>query len=125
LSTPMIAVVLTIIGYSVNDTIVIFDRIRESRKLYRDRKMFDLANLSINATLSRTLLTSGTTLLSVLALLIFGGGAINDFALLLLFGVLIGTYSSIFIATLIAMMWRHEALGAGTAPARAGTPAKP
>ena len=124
LSTPMIAVVLTIIGYSVNDTIVIFDRIRESRKLYRDRKLFDLANLSINATLSRTLLTSGTTLLSVLALLIFGGGAINDFALLLLFGVAVGTYSTIFIATPIAMMWRHDALGASSAPVKAGAPAK-
>lgn len=125
LSTPMIAVVLTIVGYSVNDTIVIFDRIREYRKLYRDRKLLDLANLSINSTLSRTLLTSGTTLLSVLALLIFGGGAINDFALLLLFGVIIGTYSTIFIATPIAVMWRHEAPATAPTAARPAAAAKP
>ncbi len=119
LSLPMIAVVLTIVGYSVNDTIVIFDRIREMRKLYRDRKLSDLANLAINSTLSRTMLTSGTTLLSVLALLIFGGGAINDFALLLLIGVIVGTYSTIFIATPIAVAWRHKAPAVAPAPAPA------
>jgi len=107
ISMPSIAVVLTIIGYSVNDTIVIFDRLREFRRLYRDRPIKDLANLSINSTLSRTLLTSVTTLLSVLALLIFGGGAIRDFALLLTIGIIIGTYSTIFVATPIAILWRH------------------
>jgi preprotein translocase SecF subunit len=110
-------VVLTILGYSVNDTIVIFDRLREYRKLYRDRPLADLANLSINATLSRTLLTTLTTLLSVLALLLFGGGAIRDFALLLFIGMIVGTYSTMFIATPIALMWRHEPKVA--APAKA------
>jgi SecD/SecF fusion protein len=109
LSTPMIAVVLTIIGYSVNDTIVVFDRIREQRKLYPEKKYADVANLSINQTLSRTLLTGSTTILSVLSLLFLGGGAINDFALMLLIGVLIGTYSSIFIATPVALLWHREA----------------
>jgi SecD/SecF fusion protein len=117
INMPTIAVVLTILGYSVNDTIVIFDRLREYRKLYRDRPLADLANLSINATLSRTLLTTLTTLLSVLALLLFGGGAIRDFALLLFIGMIVGTYSTMFIATPIALMWRHEPKVA--APAKA------
>ncbi len=120
LSMPSIAVVLTIIGYSVNDTIVIFDRIRESRRLYRDRPLTDLANLSINATLSRTLLTSLTTLLSVLALLLFGGGAIRDFALLLMFGIIVGTYSTIFIATPIALAWHRESPAKVAMPPREG-----
>lgn len=109
ISMPMIAVVLTIVGYSVNDTIVVFDRIREQRKLHRDRPYRIVANDSINQTLSRTLLTSGTTLLSVLALLLFGGGAMYDFALLFLMGIVVGTYSSIFIATPITLLWHREA----------------
>jgi SecD/SecF fusion protein len=108
LSMPMIAVVLTIVGYSVNDTIVVFDRIREQRKLHRDRPYRIVANASINQTLSRTVLTAGTTLLTALALLIFGGGAIYDFALLFLMGLIIGTYSSIFIATPITLLWHRD-----------------
>ncbi len=108
LSMPMIAAVLTIVGYSVNDTIVVFDRIREDLKLLRGRKYSEIANLSINQTLGRTLLTSVTTLLSVLALLIFGGGAINDFALMLFIGILVGTYSSIFIATPVVLLWHPD-----------------
>ncbi len=108
LSTPMIAVVLTIVGYSVNDTIVVFDRIREQMKFNPGKPFIDLANAAINQTLSRTLLTSGTTLLSVLALFLFGGGAINDFALLLLLGITIGTYSSVFIATPITLFWHRD-----------------
>ena len=108
LSMPMIAAVLTIIGYSVNDTIVVFDRIREDLKLMRGRPYSEIANISINQTLSRTLLTSGTTLLVLVALFVFGGGAINDFALMLLIGVLVGTYSSIFVATPIVLLWHPD-----------------
>ncbi|MBP7275018.1 MAG: protein translocase subunit SecD [Kiritimatiellae bacterium] len=108
LSTPMIAALLTIIGYSVNDTIVIFDRIREQRKLHPGSKFRDAANLAINQTLSRTILTSGTTLMTVTALLLFGGGSIFDLALMLFIGIVVGTYSSIFIATPIAQLWYPE-----------------
>ena len=110
LSLPIVAGVLTIIGYSINDTIVIFDRIREDLRLYRGKQMSfkDVANLSINQTLSRTVLTSFTSLLSAGALLIFGGGAINDFALVLVIGIITGTYSTIFIATPIVLLWHRE-----------------
>ena len=113
LSLPIVAALLTIVGYSVNDTIVVFDRIREGIKLHRGMKYEDVANLSINQTLSRTLLTSITTLLTVVVLLLFGGGAINDFALALLIGILVGTYSSVFVATPITLFW-HKDLTAGT-----------
>ncbi|MBF0451871.1 MAG: protein translocase subunit SecF [Candidatus Magnetomorum sp.] len=103
---PIIAALLTIIGYSLNDTIIVFDRIREnSKKLHR--KTFDqIINTSINETLSRTILTSLTTLLVVLALFIFGGGIIHDFAFAMIIGVLIGTYSSIFVASPILLLWK-------------------
>jgi SecD/SecF fusion protein len=100
LSLNTIAAVLTIIGFSVNDTIVIFDRIREDMKLYRGR--------SFNQTLSRTLLTSFTALLSVVALLVFGGGAINDFALAMFIGMISGVYSTVYIATPVVMLWHRE-----------------
>ena len=118
LSLPIVAALLTIVGYSVNDTIVVFDRIREGMKLHKGMKYTDVANLSINQTLSRTLLTSATTLLTVLILLIFGGGAINDFAMALLIGVLVGTYSSIFVATPVTLLWNKD-LKAGAEPATA------
>jgi preprotein translocase SecF subunit len=89
----------------VNDTIVVFDRIREDIKMDKKRNFKEICNLSINQTLSRTLLTSFTTLITVVMLLIFGGGAIFDFALALCIGVLVGTYSSIFVATPIVMLW--------------------
>ncbi|MBN1267988.1 MAG: protein translocase subunit SecD, partial [Kiritimatiellae bacterium] len=108
LSLPIIAALLTIVGYSVNDTIVVFDRIREDLKLLRGRPYKDICNLSINQTLSRTLLTSITTLLTVVMLLVFGGGAINDFALTLFIGIVVGTYSSIFIATPVMLLWHRE-----------------
>ncbi|AKJ64064.1 protein translocase subunit SecDF [Kiritimatiella glycovorans] len=108
LSLPVIAALLTIVGYSVNDTIVVFDRIREDLGLIKGRPYSEIANLSINQTLSRTLLTSITTLIAVLALLLFGGGAINDFALTLLIGVLVGTYSSIFVATPTVLLWHPD-----------------
>jgi preprotein translocase SecF subunit len=109
LSLPIIAALLTIVGYSVNDTIVVFDRIREDIKLMKGKASYrEIANLSINQTLSRTLLTSITTLLTVIMLTVFGGGAINDFAVALLIGVIVGTYSSIFIATPVVLLWHKE-----------------
>ena len=108
LSITSIAALLTIVGYSVNDTIVIFDRIREDLKLYRGRSFREIANIGINQTLSRTVLTTLTTLFTVVSLLIFGGGAIYDFALALFIGMIAGTYSTIFIATPVAMIWHPE-----------------
>jgi preprotein translocase SecF subunit len=108
LSMPIIAALLTIVGYSVNDTIVVFDRIREDLKLVKGKSYQEIANLSINQTLSRTVLTSFTTLLTVIMLLIFGGGAVYDFALALFIGILVGTYSSIFVATPVVLMWHKE-----------------
>ena len=99
LTTTSIAALLTVVGYSVNDTIVVFDRIRETRKLRAGRLDAAVVNESINATLSRTLLTSLTTLLSVAMLMVFGGGAIFDFALAIFVGVVSGTYASAFIAS--------------------------
>jgi len=107
LSLPIVAALLTIVGYSVNDTIVVFDRIREDLRLTRNQNFLDICNLSINQTLSRTLLTSLTTLLVIVMLLVFGGGAINDFALALCIGVLVGTYSSVFVATPVVLAWHR------------------
>ena len=109
LSLPIVAALLTIVGYSVNDTIVVFDRIREDIKLMKGKASYrEIANLSINQTLSRTVLTSLTTLLTVTMLLLFGGGAINDFALALFIGIIVGTYSSIFVATPVVLLWHKE-----------------
>ncbi|MDD3604452.1 MAG: protein translocase subunit SecF, partial [Kiritimatiellae bacterium] len=108
ISLPIVAALLTIVGYSVNDTIVVFDRIREDLKLVRGRSYKDIVNLSINQTLSRTVLTSLTTLLSVVILLLFGGGAIFDFALTLLIGIIVGTYSSVFLAAPIMLLWHRD-----------------
>ncbi len=105
ISLPVIAALLTIVGYSINDTIVLFDRIREDRKLMRKSSQEEIINTSINQTLSRTVLTSTTTLLVVLALFLFGGEVINDFSFVLLIGVLVGTYSSIFIASPLLIDW--------------------
>jgi preprotein translocase subunit SecF len=94
-----VGALLTIVGYSINDTIVIYDRIRENMVRYPRRDLADLINLSMNETLGRTLITSGTVFLSVLALLIFGGPILSDFALAMLVGVVAGTYSTIYIAS--------------------------
>ena len=99
----IIAALLTIIGYSLNDTIIVFDRIRENIRSKKQKSFSVLVNKSINQTLSRTLLTSGTTFFVVLALFILGGGVIHDFALALLVGVFVGTYSSIFVASPILL----------------------
>lgn len=118
-SLPVVGAVLTVAGYSINDTIVVFDRIREGLKGESKERFEDVINASVNATLSRTLLTSGTTLLAVLALFLFGGVAINDFALVLLIGIIVGTYSSIFVASPIVLMFskRRKSTAAHTAEA--------
>lgn len=105
ISLTFVAALLTIVGYSINDTIVIFDRIREDLKLERSKSFKDISNLSINQTLGRTILTTFTTLITVVILLVFGGGAINDFALALFIGIIAGTYSTIFIATPTVLAW--------------------
>lgn len=99
ISLSVVAALLTIIGYSLNDTIVVFDRIREDLKLYRKKPFADVINMSINQTLSRTIVTSLTTFVVVLSLFIFGGSVIHDLAFAILIGVVVGTYSSIFIAS--------------------------
>jgi SecD/SecF fusion protein len=104
-SLVIVAALLTIVGYSINDTIVIFDRIREDLRKDPKTEFKELCNRAINQTLSRTVLTSLTTLIAVAVLFIFGGGAINDFALAMLIGVIAGTYSTIFIATPIMLAW--------------------
>ncbi|MGC2209259.1 MAG: protein translocase subunit SecF [Candidatus Korobacteraceae bacterium] len=98
ISLTVIAAILTLVGYSMNDTIVVFDRIRENIKLLRKDTLTEIVNKSINQTLSRTVLTSGLTFLTVLALFLFGGEVLHGFSLALVIGILIGTYSSIFIA---------------------------
>jgi preprotein translocase subunit SecF len=102
---PIIAAFLAIIGYSLNDTIIVYDRIRENYGKHQKQGFNAVVNRSINETLSRTILTSGTTLLVVLALFIFGGGVIHNFAFALLVGILIGTYSSIFVASPVLIFW--------------------
>ena len=98
-SLTVVAALLTVVGYSLNDTIVVFDRIRENQGKYRKKSFEETINLSITETLSRTLITSGTTLFVVLSLFLLGGEIIHDFAFALLVGVLIGTYSSIYVAS--------------------------
>ena len=94
----IVAAILTIVGYSMNDTVVIFDRVRENLKKFIDIKIFELTNISINETLSRTIITSATTLLALLSIFIFGGEILKGFSLAMILGVVFGTYSSIYIA---------------------------
>ncbi len=111
ISLTVIAAILTLVGYSMNDTIVVFDRIRENMKILRKDSLTEIVNKSINQTLSRTVLTSGLTFLTVLALFLFGGEVLHGFSLALVIGIIIGTYSSIFIAApmLVAyQQWRGK-----------------
>ena len=101
INLSIIAAVLTIVGYSMNDTVVIFDRVRENLKKYSDIKIFELTNISINETLSRTLITSITTLLALFSIFFFGGEILKGFSLAMIFGVIFGTYSSIYIANTV------------------------
>ena len=110
----IVAAFLTIIGYSLNDTIVVFDRIRENMRRKGKTLLVDIINTSINQTLSRTILTSGTTLLVVAALFFLGGEIIHDFSFALMIGVIVGTYSSIFIASVFLVYWESRRTGKRT-----------
>jgi preprotein translocase subunit SecF len=105
---PVIAALLTIIGYSLNDTIIVFDRIRENIRKHHKQPLNFVINRSINETLSRTILTSLTTLIVVVALFILGGGIIHDFAFALMVGIVVGTYSSIYVASPILLAWQNR-----------------
>lgn len=99
----VMAAILTIIGYSLNDTIIVYDRLRENLKAHPDKELGYLINRSVNQTLSRTILTSGTTMIATLALYILGGGVIHDFALTMVIGVIVGTFSSIYVSSAILL----------------------
>jgi SecD/SecF fusion protein len=120
-----VAAILTIIGFSTNDTIVIFDRIREDLKLGVRGTFKEVMNQALNQTLSRTIITSGTVFIATLSLFIFGGGPINDFALTFLIGIITGTYSSIYIASALVLWWHHgERPKIGSGPLAATEPIK-
>lgn len=107
LSLPVVAALLTLVGYSMNDTIVVFDRIRENLHVMKNESFPKIVNSSINQTLSRTIMTSGLTFLTVLALWLFGGQVLNGFSFALVVGIIVGTYSSIFIASPILIFWQN------------------
>jgi preprotein translocase subunit SecF len=117
ITLTVIAALLTLVGYSMNDTIVVFDRIRENVRLKKREGFTDLVNRSINQTLSRTMLTSGLTFLAVLSLFLFGGEVLRGFSLVLVVGVIVGTYSSIFIASPVVVFWQQR-YGKGRVPER-------
>src|SRR5712692_6665503 len=119
INLEVIAALLTLVGFDVNDSIVIFDRIRENRKLYRRMDLYEVTNLSINHTLSRTVITSGLVFLSVVALVLLGGETLRPFSLALLLGIIFGTYSSIAIGSPIMVWWekRLETANKRSAPA--------
>jgi preprotein translocase subunit SecF len=107
ISLTVVAALLTLVGYSMNDTIVVFDRIRENLKLVRRESLTNIINLSVNQTLSRTILTSGLTFLTAISLFLFGGQVLHSFAFALVVGIIVGTYSSIFIASPILVFWQN------------------
>ncbi len=111
ISLTVVAAMLTLIGYSMNDTIVVFDRIRENRRACGRESLAETINRSINQTLSRTVLTSGLTLLSALSLFLFGGQVLHGFSLALVIGIVVGTFSSIFIASPILLAWEQHRTG--------------
>jgi len=120
ISLTVIAALLTLVGYSMNDTIVIFDRIRENNRLLRNQSFADVVNKSINQTLSRTILTSGLTFLTVLVLFLMGGQVLRAFSFALVVGIVVGTYSSFGIAAPLVVAWnrwRGQGVAAGTGPA--------
>ena len=117
ISLTVVAALLTLVGYSMNDTIVVFDRIRENLKIVRRESLENVINLSVNQTLSRTVLTSGLTLLTALALWLFGGEVLNGFSFALVMGIIVGTYSSVFVASPILVFWQNFR---GTGKARRG-----
>ena len=105
INLPAVAALLTLVGYSINDSIVVFDRIRENMRLLRNENFIKIIDDSINQTLSRTIITSGTTFVAVLALYLFGGDVLSGFSLILVIGIIVGTYSSIAIASPIVLWW--------------------
>ena len=123
LSLNIVAAILTITGYSVNDTIVIFDRVRENLRSMRRDSLEQVVNLSVNQTLGRTIITAGTTFLSVLALYLFGGEALEGFAFTMMVGIISGTYSTVFIASSIAIILSHRRGGTPAGAAAAVPPA--
>ena len=116
-SLPIVAALLTIIGYSLNDTIIVYDRIRENLKRYNRLVIDDIINKSINETLSRTILTSGTTLIVLLSLYFLGGDIIHDFSRALIAGIVVGTYSSIYVASPVLLFLKDDTAGGGAANA--------
>lgn len=121
ISLTVVAALLTLVGYSMNDTIVTFDRIRENLRIVKKTSFYDLVNISINQTLSRTVMASGLTLLTALSLWLFGGDVLNGFSFALVVGILVGTYSSVFVACPILIYWydllenrRKQAIGLPT-----------
>jgi preprotein translocase subunit SecF len=125
ISLTVIAALLTLVGYSMNDTIVIFDRIRENNRLLRREPFADVVNKSINQTLSRTILTSGLTFLTVLVLFLLGGQVLRAFSFALVVGIVVGTYSSFGIAAPLVVAWnrwRGQGVAVGTGPAAGNKP---
>lgn len=104
----VVAAFLTLVGYSINDTVIVFDRVRENLKIHKTMPLKDVINMSVNRTMSRTILTGGTTLLTILVLLIFGGEVLRSFAFTLFFGIIIGTYSSIFVASALVLEYANR-----------------
>jgi len=127
ISMTVIAALLTLVGYSMNDTIVIFDRIRENLKLSRREPLESIMNRSVNQTLSRTIMTSGLTFLTVIALFVFGGPVLHGFSFALVCGIIVGTYSSVFIASPIVLFWHNYAdkRKPARAPVAAQAPVRP
>jgi preprotein translocase subunit SecF len=121
INLTVIAALLTLVGYSVNDTIVVFDRVRENLRATRKMTLLDILNKSINQTMSRTILTSGLTLVAALAMYFFGGEVINNFSFALVIGVLIGTYSSVAVAAPMVMVYQNYRQRTQTGPAVART----
>jgi preprotein translocase subunit SecF len=124
ISLTVVAALLTLVGYSMNDTIVIFDRIRENLKLTRRESLVNLINASINQTLSRTVMTSGLTFLTALSLWLFGGDVLNGFSFALVVGIIVGTYSSVFVASPILVFW-HDMAASRRKAAAVAPAAKP
>ena len=123
----VIAAILTVTGYSTNDTIVIFDRVRENMRKMRRQSLSEIINVSINQTLGRTVITAGTALLSALALFLFGGEVLHGFAFTMIVGIITGTYSSVFVAAAIVTFWRRKSeskMSAAPAAATATPPAR-
>jgi preprotein translocase subunit SecF len=125
LSLNVIAAILTVTGYSTNDTIVIFDRVRENIRGMRRDNLYDIVNKSVNQTMGRTVITAGTALLSALALFLFGGEVLHGFAFTMIVGIVTGTYSSVFIAAAIAVIWQTRARRMGKMSAQSPATSAP